>query len=299
MHVRRASPHELGDRLWRLIVDVEQQQAAPPFGELLLAAMTEPGHEGMGVAAEREEDLVSYGFAAPNPDGRVWTLELADVSGAYGWFLEEVLSRLAADGVEEAVLWLHTTVVEPPAVLVSHERDLHRMATDLAVEDYRSSPKGLEIRGLDVDRDSTALIELNNRAFAGHPEQGGWTHRDLDKRLAMSWFDPRGVRTAWIEGRMAAFNWTKVHNDPAPDGGALGEIHAIGVDPSHRGRGLGRAIAHDGLRYLAIRRNATRAILYVDSSNTAAVGLYRSLGFVTEHVDRAYRWPVTTDKRLR
>ena len=290
MQVRRALPDELGDRLWRLIVDVEQQQAAPPFGEVLLTAMTEPGHEGIGVAAERKGELVAYGFAAPNPDGRVWTLELADASSAYGWFLGQVLDRLAVDGVEEAVLWLHTSVVEAPSNLVSRERDLHRMASDLPVEDDRAPPAGVVIRGLDVDRDGAALIELNNRAFAGHPEQGGWTTRDLDRRLAMSWFDPCGVRTAWIGGRMAAFNWTKVHRDPAPDGGAVGEIYSIGVDPSHQGRGLGRAIALDGFRYLAVRRSVTRAILYVDSSNTAAMRLYRSLGFVTEHVDRAYRW---------
>ena len=89
---------------------------------------------------------------------------------------------------------------------------------------------------------------------------------------------------------MAAFNWTKVHEEPAPDGGAVGEIYSIGVDPRYRRKGLGRAVALDGFRYLAERRHATRAILYVDSSNEAAVRLYRSLGFVTEHVDRAYRW---------
>ena len=54
---------------------------------------------------------------------------------------------------------------------------------------------------------------------------------------------------------------------------------------------MGRAVASDGLRYLARRRGATRAILYVDSSNEAAIQLYRHPGFrTTEHTDRAYRW---------
>ena len=72
----------------------------------------------------------------------------------------------------------------------------------------------------------------------------------------------------------------------------MGEIYAIAVSPSLQGLGLGRVVAVDGLRYLAECRGATKAILYVDSSNVAAVALYHSLGFVTEHTDRAYRWVV-------
>ena len=53
---------------------------------------------------------------------------------------------------------------------------------------------------------------------------------------------------------------------------------------------MGRAVAADGLRYLARHRGATKAILYVDSSNAAAMQLYGSLGFTIEHTDRAYRW---------
>ena len=290
MRIHSASPDEMGDRLWRLIDRVEEQQAAAPFGEVLLSTMTERGDEGIGVAVERNGDLVAYGFAAPNPDGRVWTLELADASEDYGRSLEEVLGRLAACGVEEAVVWVHTPVVEPPSSLVNQERKLLRMSIGLPLERELPQPEGTVITGYRVEQDGPALIELNNRAFVGHPEQGGWTGRDLEKRLAMSWFDPCGVRIVRIGDRMAAFNWTKVHEDPAPGGGTLGEIYAIGVDPSYRSRGLGRLIALDGLRYLADRRHATRAMLYVDSSNTAAVGLYKSLGFATEHIDRAYRW---------
>ena len=290
MHVRPASPHQLGDRLWELIADLEHRQASPPFGEMLLTAMSGLGTRGIGVAGEEDGKLVAYGFAAPNPDGRVWTLELAAARTVYGWFLEEVLDRLAAAEVEEAVLWIHTPSLEPSSDLVSLERDLHRMAADLPIADDRPLPEGVVIRGLDVDRDRSALIEVNNRAFAGHPEQGGWTCRDLDKRLAMSWFDPCGVRIAWIDDRMAAFHWTKVHPEPRPDGRALGEIYSVAVDPSYQGFGLGRAIVVEGLRYLSVHRQVSSAILYVDLSNLAAVGLYRSLGFVSEHVDRAYRW---------
>ena len=290
MELRVAAPHEVRPGLDRLIGDLERLQGAPPFGEVLLSAMARPDGTGVGVAAERAGELVAYGFTVPNPDLRTWTLEVAAPSERYGRFLEQVLDRLSARGVREIVLWVHSTCVEPPPDLLTPERYLHRMATDLPVADDPAPPDGVLLRGFDPVRDSPALIELNNLAFAGHPEQGGWTSQDLEQRMALPWFDPSGIRTAWIAGRMVAFNWTKLHPDPTDRGDTVGEIYAIAVSPSVQGRGLGRAVAADGLRYLARRRGATRAMLYVDSSNTSAVKLYRRLGFTTEHTDRAYRW---------
>ena len=290
MKIRLVPPQELRPSLGRLIADLERRQGAPPFGEVLLSTMAGPDGDGIGVAAEREGRLMAYGFAAPNPDGRVWTLELAAGSPSYEWFLREVLGLLATQGVGEVVLWVHAASVEPPPDVVTPQRRLYRMATALPMAGALPPPDGVIIRGLDPDRDRGPLLELNNLAFAGHPEQGGWTVRDLNRRMAMSWFDPSGVRTAWMGDRMTAFNWTKLHRETEAGGGAVGEIYAIAVNPSYQGLGMGRAIALDGLRYLARCRGATKAILYVDSSNVKAVGMYRSLGFVTEHVDRAYRW---------
>lgn len=290
MQVRSATPHQLGEGLWQLIAGIEQEQGAPPFGEIQLAAMREGNHGSLGLVAERKGEPAAYGFAVPGPDGGIWILELAAGAGIYGWFLERALERLEAAGAEEAVLWVHSESVEPPLQLVRPDRALYRMSAALSLTDPPVPPSGVTIRGMDVRRDSSALIALNNRAFREHPEQGGWTRRDLETRLALDWFNPAGVRTAWIGSRLVAFNWTKVHPDPGPSGETVGEIYSIAVDPSFQGRGLGRTIAVEGLRYLAAEGCAARAILYVDSSNTAALDLYRSLGFATEHVDRAYRW---------
>lgn len=290
MEVRSASPDELGNHLARIIAEFTDRHGVPPFGEILLTIMGEPGHEGLGIVAESDGELVAYAFAAPGPDRRVWTLELAADPEIYGCFLEQALDGLQATGVPEAVLWVHSPLTEPPAALAIPERSLYRMSADLSPTYPEVTPEGVTIRGLDTQGEGPALIELNNRAFGDHPEQGGWTERDLQTRLALRWFDPEGVRTAWIGDRMVAFNWTKIHPEPGPDGEVVGEIYSIAVDPSFQGRRLGRTIASDGLRYLALRRGARRAILYVDSSNVAAIQLYISLGFTTEHVDRAYRW---------
>lgn len=290
MQVRSATPQQLGERLWQLIADVEREQGVAPFGEIQLAAMREGNPESLGVVAERNGCPEAYGFAAPAADRRTWTLELAAATGIYGWFLEHVLEWLEATGVTEAVLWVHSPAVEPPLKLVYPERALYRMTAALTRVDSPVPPEGVTIRAMDVRRDAPALIELNNRAFGDHPEQGGWTPRDLETRLTLSWFDADGVRTAWIGSRLVAFNWTKVHPEPGPSGEIVGEIYSIAVDPSFQGKGLGKTIAIEGLRFLADDRRAGRAILYVDSSNDAALGLYRSLGFETDHVDRAYRW---------
>jgi mycothiol synthase len=61
----------------------------------------------------------------------------------------------------------------------------------------------------------------------------------------------------------------------------------IGIDPDFQGRGWGRALTEAGLDWLA-GQGLTVGMLYVDADNTAAVSLYRSMGFTAHHVDRAY-----------
>lgn len=290
MELSLTSPQEIQPGLGQLIKGLERLQGAPPFGEVLLSAMARPDSKGIGVAAAWNAELVAYAFTVPNPDRRSWTLEVAAGSDRYGPFLAKVLDLLADRGVREAVLWVHSTRLEPPPGLVTPDRHLHRMVADLPMADDPVPADGVVFRGFDPDHDSHALIELNNLAFAGHPEQGGWTFLDLNRRMAQPWFDPSGVRTAWIAARMVAFNWTKLHPEPTPRGDTVGEIYAIAVNPDVQGLGLGRAVAAEGLRHLARRRGATKAMLYVDSSNDAAIRLYRSMGFTTEHTDRSYRW---------
>ena len=148
---------------------------------------------------------------------------------------------------------------------------------------------GITVRTFKPGQDEDAWVSLNHRAFSRHPEQGAWTRTDLDMREREPWFDPDGFFLAERDGDLVGFHWTKIHggNEESSHAAAgttghgheaIGEVYVVGVDPSARGTGLGRALTLIGLRYLR-SRSLAQVMLYVDETNTAAIGLYESLGF--------------------
>ncbi|MEO6122034.1 MAG: mycothiol synthase [Acidimicrobiales bacterium] len=132
--------------------------------------------------------------------------------------------------------------------------------------------------------DETAWLQVNNRAFADHPEQGGWDLATLCRREAEPWFDPAGFLLHERDGKLAGFCWTKVHGDLDPP---LGEIYVVAVDPDLRGLNLGHELMVAGMAHL-VGRGLGVAMLYVDADNGPARRLYDELGFQIDHIDRAY-----------
>ncbi len=57
-----------------------------------------------------------------------------------------------------------------------------------------------------------------------------------------------------------------------------GYLQRVAVDPDHHGRGLGRALVIDALRWLR-RLRARTAVVNTQLDNDVALGLYRSCGF--------------------
>ncbi len=148
-------------------------------------------------------------------------------------------------------------------------------------------------RAFVVGQDDAAWIAVNNRAFADHGEQGGWTADSLAARISEKWFDAAGFRIYESEGRLAAFCWTKLHTDHYP---VLGEIYVIAVDPDFHGQGLGKQLTLAGLDSITLRGVST-AMLYVDADNTAAVGLYDRIGFTIHHERQAFAGCLTGTDR--
>ncbi len=162
-------------------------------------------------------------------------------------------------------------------------------------------PRSVITRRFDPARDIGEWLALNNRIFANHPEQGGWTEEDLRLRMAESWFDADGFLLACREDACIAFCWTKVHgaDHHAPGHGhdQIGEIYVVGVDPDSQGEGLGRLMTLAGMNYLKSIGLRT-VMLYVDSDNIQALGLYEALGYARWGTDVMYRRVQRTDTAI-
>ena len=159
---------------------------------------------------------------------------------------------------------------------------LHRHMRDLP---DAPAPQGATLRAFSPGEDDERWLALNNRIFAGHPENGSWTLDDLGARMEQPWFSGDDFLLIEADGDISGFCWLKV--EERPDEGLVGEIYVIGTAPEQRGRGLARFLVVRALRRMH-DRDVNTAAVYVDESNAPAVALYRSLGFHYHHVDVCY-----------
>ena len=168
------------------------------------------------------------------------------------------------------------------------ERELWQMRVPLPLAEEPRWPHGIQVRTFEPGRDEQEWLGVNNRAFSDDPDQGGWSLATLEEREAEPWFDPSGFLLALDDRGIAGFCWTKLHDAAPPlEPEPLGEIYVIGVAPDRQGSGLGRALTVAGLASIH-ERGPSIGMLFVTAANTAAVGLYRALGFEQMRIDRAY-----------
>ena len=203
-----------------------------------------------------------------------------------------MLERLLADitsggGSGELLIWAHGDHPAARALAASHGLEPIRELLQLRMTVRELPTNTVTVRPFRIGVDEAAWVALNARAFANHPEQGSVTRSDLEQLEREPWFEADDFLVLWSETdpddtTMIGYCWLKVEDE-------IGEFYVVGVDPTRQGGGAGRALMSAGFARLAARGIRTAA-LYVDAGNTAAVGLYRSLGFGTHSIDIQYRY---------
>ena len=283
----------------RLHDDVEAVDGHPSLGEAVWRDLDEPLEPvSAGVLATDDGRPVGFAYVYRSdsfspPHWAAGMVVHPDVRGSTGVevaLLKRAVEHVAAAGGGLVVLWVFEPDQRDDEAAARagfrHQRDLLKERVPLPLGEEPAWPPGVEVRSFVPGQDDRAWLTVNNRAFADHPEQGGWVEATLERRMAEPWFDPKGFLLAFDADGLAGFCWTKVH--PATDSDPeLGEIFVIGVDPSRQGSGLGRALVVAGLAHLADRGIRT-GMLFVDGDNEAALRLYESLGFTIHRRDRAY-----------
>lgn len=196
-----------------------------------------------------------------------------------------ILDELLADGEER--FWAHgdlpaARALAASAALVAERTLLVLRLTFDGPPAPERVPDGITLRTFEP-HDVDAVVEVNARAFAHHPEQGAMDRADMERRMASDWFDPAGLFVAERDGRVVGFHWTKVED-------SIGEVYVVGIDPDAQGGGLGTALTARGLRHLH-EQGLPVVDLYVEGDNAPALAVYRNLGFTDHARDTLYVRP--------
>ncbi|WP_411156180.1 mycothiol synthase [Nocardia cyriacigeorgica] len=264
-----------------------------PISEQAVLSLREPD-TARHLLGLRDETVIGYANLVPAHGEHPAMAEVAvdPAARGIGYGTELVAAALEAGGAGARV-WAHGNLPAARAVSgrlgLTIARELWQMRRDLATGELPelAVPQGILLRTYAGPDDDAELLRVNNAAFAWHPEQGGWTEREIAVRRDEPWFDPAGLFLAVDAddpGRLLGFHWTKVHTELDPP---LGEVYVVGIDPAAQGRGLGRLLTLAGLHYLR-DRGLGAVLLYTEADNAAAVHTYTRLGFAVAHVDAAY-----------
>lgn len=285
-------------RVTELVTAATQFDGIAPVGEQVLRELSHDRARHLLVAGARSDSeldaIVGYVQLGPPRVGAVAMAELVVRPQARRRGLGTALARATlAKTAEQNHFWAHGTRAAARATAgalgLVPVRELVQMRRSLRDVPLPAAVHGVRMRTYAGPADDAELLRVNNAAFAGHPEQGGWTPAALAERCREPWFDPAGLFLACDEttGRLLGFHWTKLHLDRP----GFGEVYVVGVDPAAQGRGLGRLLTAVGVASLA-RRLASASqptvLLYVEAENQVAMRTYQGLGFSSYSTDTAY-----------
>lgn len=286
-----------------LISAATEHDGIPPIAEHILLHLRHGGDkDDRHIIIETDREIVGYAHIDLTDPVAGSSAELVihprhRSKGLGRALLEQICS------ITSPRLWSHGDL--PSARKLAKDYGLVRVRTVIQMRRSLNQPlpellSDFKVRSFLPGLDDEAWVALNNRVFVGHPEQGGWTVDNLHQRMRESWFDPQGFLLA-IGGatnfeEIVAFCWTKIHgahthsHDGQDEHGhdPIGEIYAMGVDPTYQRKKIGEAITIAGLTHLR-RQGLMSAMLYVDAENTTAIRLYKEIGFSEWGRDVMYR----------
>jgi mycothiol synthase len=288
----RLTNAEVEDVLRLVRLATEEDGVAPLSEHVMLHLRYGGDQQARNVLLTDAGTVVGYAHLDPTDpvEGPSGELVIHPAHRRHGLGVALVQALTAEAGDRQLRLWAHGDLPAASRLAASagftRIRALWQMRRSLQAQlDRPQFADGITVRNFVIGQDEDDWTALNRRAFASHPEQGAWTRSDLDLREQEPWFNPAGFFLAERADRLVGFHWTKIHGQDGEVGEetghahqAIGEVYVVGVDPSERGSGLGRALTLVGLRYLR-SRGLFQVMLYVDESNTPAIRLYESLGF--------------------
>jgi mycothiol synthase len=264
------------------LVEMAQRAAAEdgvaPFNEASLFALRDGSRARVIVQqSDRDGTVVAAAYAVGDAPVEI----VVDPARRRNGLGRRLLDELLADGEDR--YWAHGDLPAAQALAASAGLRAERALLVLRLTFDGPPPVERQIDGVTLrsftPSDAEAVIAVNRRAFAHHPEQGAMDRADFDRRTSSDWFDPAGLFVAERDPstgsgqgpEIIGFHWTKIED-------GVGEVYVVGIDPAAQGGGLGTALTARGLRHMH-ERGVPVVDLYVEGDNAPALKVYRNLGF--------------------
>jgi mycothiol synthase len=288
------------EHLEELIASAAAVDNHEPIGEHKFLRLQHGDDKAIGFMAYEDGALVGYAHTLTYRTGEDLRVSCEMVvhpdfrrSGVGRTLLTYVLKHAESEGAGRLDLWAYNDSPGSRGLTTEFSfedtRRLLHMHRHPGPPPLLASPAGTRIRAFQPGADDASWLAMNNRIFAGHPENGNWTLDDLRARMGQPWFRADDLLILEAEGEPAGFCWLKV--EARGDEGEVGEVYIIGTLPEYHGRGLGRYLLGEGLRHLS-ERGVAHVAVYVDQSNERAVALYWAFEFHHHHVDVLYSLPL-------
>ena len=286
-----------------LIHRTTNHDGTPPIAEHILLHLRYGGDKADShLLVEKDNQVIGYAHLDQTDLVAGPSIELVvDPSYRGQGIGQQLLSTAIKICGENLRLWVHGEQEAAHSVASSFNfekiRTVFQMSKTLSdIQPLPAINEEIKIRSFMPGIDSQEWLELNNKVFKDHPEQGGWQLSDLNHRLSEEWFNEKGFFIVEKNKQVIGSTWTKVHGEHSHHDSeenshahpAIGEIYITAVDPAYAGLGIGKALTITALNYLKYQ-GLNDAMLYVDFDNKAALNLYNSLGFKESSKDILYR----------